>query len=178
MCMVVGELTELSAIVSHPSAPVVRDRHKKICRCHIARQHYGSGPAGKRCGRQCLLRRTSVPRQRPPLRNLRQRRHAGDDRRRRGAARNGGARSWAATKTIKRCKSCLCRSASLGCRQPCATAAPRTTSARCGSSLPKRYAPDRRRSEFPDFDHAVRRHRMLDAIVRASQTGQRQKVAF
>jgi predicted dehydrogenase len=28
----------------------------------------------------------------------------------------------------------------------------------------------------PDFDHAVRRHRMLDAIVRASQTGQRQKV--
>jgi len=30
--------------------------------------------------------------------------------------------------------------------------------------------------QFPDFDHAVRRHRMLDAIVRASQTGQRQKV--
>ena len=30
----------------------------------------------------------------------------------------------------------------------------------------------------PDFDHAVRRHRMLDAIVRASQTGQRQKVAL
>lgn len=29
----------------------------------------------------------------------------------------------------------------------------------------------------PDFDHAVRRHRTLDAIVRASQTGQRQKVA-
>jgi predicted dehydrogenase len=28
----------------------------------------------------------------------------------------------------------------------------------------------------PDFDHAVRRHRMLDAIVRASQTGQRQKI--
>lgn len=28
-----------------------------------------------------------------------------------------------------------------------------------------------------DFDHAVRRHRTLDAIVRASQTGQRQKVA-
>jgi len=28
-----------------------------------------------------------------------------------------------------------------------------------------------------DFDHAVRRHRSLDAIVRASQTGQRQKVA-
>jgi predicted dehydrogenase len=27
----------------------------------------------------------------------------------------------------------------------------------------------------PDFDHAVRRHRMLDAIVRASETGQRQK---
>jgi len=26
----------------------------------------------------------------------------------------------------------------------------------------------------PDFDHAVRRHRMLDAIVHASQTGQRQ----
>ena len=29
-----------------------------------------------------------------------------------------------------------------------------------------------------DFDHAVRRHRTLDAIVRASQTGQRQKVAL
>ena len=28
----------------------------------------------------------------------------------------------------------------------------------------------------PDFDHAVRRHRMLDAIVRASETGQRQKI--
>jgi predicted dehydrogenase len=28
-----------------------------------------------------------------------------------------------------------------------------------------------------DFDHAVRRHRMLDAIARASQTGQRQKLA-
>ena len=30
----------------------------------------------------------------------------------------------------------------------------------------------------PDFDSAVRRHRMLDAIVRASETGQRQKVAL
>ena len=30
----------------------------------------------------------------------------------------------------------------------------------------------------PDFDHAVRRHRMLDTIVRASQTGQRQKVVL
>jgi predicted dehydrogenase len=30
----------------------------------------------------------------------------------------------------------------------------------------------------PDFDHAVRRHRMLDAVVRASQTGQRQKVVL
>ena len=29
-----------------------------------------------------------------------------------------------------------------------------------------------------DFDHAVRRHRMLDAIRRASDTGQRQKVAL
>jgi predicted dehydrogenase len=29
---------------------------------------------------------------------------------------------------------------------------------------------------LPDFDHAVRRHRLLDTIVRASQTGQRQKV--
>jgi len=28
----------------------------------------------------------------------------------------------------------------------------------------------------PDFDHAVRRHRTLDAIVRASETGQRQKI--
>lgn len=30
----------------------------------------------------------------------------------------------------------------------------------------------------PDFDHAVRRHRMLDAIVCASETGQRQKVVL
>jgi predicted dehydrogenase len=30
----------------------------------------------------------------------------------------------------------------------------------------------------PDFDSAVRRHRMLDAIVRASETGQRQKVVL
>lgn len=30
----------------------------------------------------------------------------------------------------------------------------------------------------PDFDHAVRRHRTLDAIVRASDTGQRQKVVL
>jgi predicted dehydrogenase len=28
-----------------------------------------------------------------------------------------------------------------------------------------------------DFDHAVRRHRMLDVIVRASETGQRQTIA-
>jgi predicted dehydrogenase len=28
-----------------------------------------------------------------------------------------------------------------------------------------------------DFDHAVRRHRTLDAIVRASETGQRQKLS-
>lgn len=30
----------------------------------------------------------------------------------------------------------------------------------------------------PDFDSAVRRHRMLDAIARASETGQRQKIAL
>ncbi len=30
----------------------------------------------------------------------------------------------------------------------------------------------------PDFDHAVRRHRTLDAIVRASETGQRQKITL
>jgi predicted dehydrogenase len=30
----------------------------------------------------------------------------------------------------------------------------------------------------PDFDHAVRRHRTLDAMVRASERGQRQKIAF
>lgn len=34
------------------------------------------------------------------------------------------------------------------------------------------------RSIEPDFDHAVRRHRMLDAIRRASETGQRQKVVL
>jgi predicted dehydrogenase len=28
----------------------------------------------------------------------------------------------------------------------------------------------------PDFEHALRRHRTLDAIVGASETGQRQKV--
>ncbi len=32
-------------------------------------------------------------------------------------------------------------------------------------------------SNESDFDHAVRRHRTLDAIVHASQTGQRQKIA-
>ncbi len=32
-------------------------------------------------------------------------------------------------------------------------------------------------ANLADFDHAVRRHRMLDAIVRASETGQRQKIA-
>jgi predicted dehydrogenase len=32
-------------------------------------------------------------------------------------------------------------------------------------------------ADFPDFDHAVRLHRTLDAIVRASETGQRQRVA-
>jgi predicted dehydrogenase len=31
--------------------------------------------------------------------------------------------------------------------------------------------------DFPDFDHAVRRHRTLDAIVRGSQMGQRQRLA-
>jgi predicted dehydrogenase len=30
----------------------------------------------------------------------------------------------------------------------------------------------------PDFDSAVRRHRMLDAVVRASETGQRQKIVL
>jgi predicted dehydrogenase len=30
----------------------------------------------------------------------------------------------------------------------------------------------------PDFDHAVRRHRSLDAIVRASQSGRRQEVVL
>jgi predicted dehydrogenase len=30
----------------------------------------------------------------------------------------------------------------------------------------------------PDFDHAVRRHRLLDAITRASETGQRQNVVL
>ena len=30
----------------------------------------------------------------------------------------------------------------------------------------------------PDFDHAVRRHRMLDAIRRASETGERQKIVL
>jgi len=34
------------------------------------------------------------------------------------------------------------------------------------------------KSVEPDFDHAVRRHRTLDAIVRASETGQRQKVVL
>ena len=34
------------------------------------------------------------------------------------------------------------------------------------------------KSVEPDFDHAVRRHRMLDAIRRASETGQRQKIVL
>ena len=48
MCMVVGELTEVSAMVTHAGAAVVRDRHEKIRGCHLARQHRGSGPARKR----------------------------------------------------------------------------------------------------------------------------------
>jgi predicted dehydrogenase len=31
---------------------------------------------------------------------------------------------------------------------------------------------------IPDFDHAVRRHRMIDAVERAAETGQRQTVAL
>jgi hypothetical protein len=31
---------------------------------------------------------------------------------------------------------------------------------------------------IPDFDHAVRRHRMIDAAERAAETGQRQTVAL
>jgi predicted dehydrogenase len=30
----------------------------------------------------------------------------------------------------------------------------------------------------PDFDHAVRRHRLIDAVERAAETGQRQTVAL
>jgi predicted dehydrogenase len=33
-------------------------------------------------------------------------------------------------------------------------------------------------ANLPDFDHAVRRHRTLDAIVRAALTGQRQTVVL
>ena len=33
-------------------------------------------------------------------------------------------------------------------------------------------------SPHPDFDYAVKRHRMLDAMMRASETGQRQKVVL
>ena len=29
---------------------------------------------------------------------------------------------------------------------------------------------------LPDFDHAVKRHKSLDAIMKASQTGQRQRL--
>ena len=54
-----------------------------------------------------------------------------------------GARSWADTKTTRRCRSCPCRSDSNGCRKQCATTVPHTKWARCGSSLPKRYAPAR-----------------------------------
>jgi predicted dehydrogenase len=34
------------------------------------------------------------------------------------------------------------------------------------------------KSAEPDFDFAVKRHRLLDAIRRASDTGQRQKVTL
>jgi predicted dehydrogenase len=30
----------------------------------------------------------------------------------------------------------------------------------------------------PDFDHAVRRHKLLDAVQHSSETGRRQKVAL
>ena len=46
----------------------------------------------------------------------------------------------------------------------------------CSRQLEMREDPVKRIE--PDFDSAVRRHRMLDAIVRASETGQRQKIAL
>ena len=57
-----------------------------------------------------------------------------------------GARSWAGTRTTRRCRRCPCRTASSGCRKRCAMAVRPTTSARCGSSSPKRSAPARRSS--------------------------------
>ena len=175
MCMVVGELTEVSAIVgtqvpqwfetdtkkyvdvTSPDNIVVQGRLENgaivnaYCGVH---PYHGSGHRFEIYGRDGTLSMIGGGEGGEELR----RKIMGD------------------TKTTRRCKSCPCRSDSRGCRKPCATAVPRTTWARCGSSLPKRYAPAR--TSRPDFDHAVRRHRTLDAIVRASQTGQRQKVVL
>ena len=93
----------------HAGAAVVRDRHEEVRGRDLARQHHDPGPARERRDRQRQRRRPSVPRQRLPLRDLRQGRHADDDRRRRGRARKRTARSWAARRTTRRCRSCPCR---------------------------------------------------------------------
>ena len=174
MCMVVGELAEVSAIVGTQVPQWFETDTKKYVDVTSPDNIMVQGRLENGAIVNAYCWRASVPRQRPPLGDLRQGRHAVDDRRRRGR-RGGPAQDHGAdTKTTRRCKSCPCRSGSNGCRKRCATSVPHTTWARCGSSLPKRYAPAR--TIEPDFDHAVRRHRMFDAIVRASQTGQRQKV--
>ena len=142
MCMVVGELTEVSAIVAtqvpqwfetdtkkyvdvtSPDNIVVQGRLENgaivnaYCGVH---PYHGSGHRFEIYGREGTLSMIGGG-------------EGGEERRR---------KSWADTKTTRRCKSCPCRSDSPGCRKPCATAVPRTTWARCGSSLPKRYAPAR-----------------------------------
>ena len=67
------------------------------------------------------------------------------------------------------------RSASSGCRKTCAA----WSRLRRGPDVGQvcRGDPHRHGIET-DFDHAVRRHRTLDAIVRASETGQRQKIVL
>ena len=176
MCMVVGELTEVSAIVAHAGAAVVRDRHEEIRGRHLARQHRGSGSARKRRHRQCLLRRPSVPRQRPPLRDLRPGRHAVDDRRRRGR-RGTPAQDHGRTQR----RQGAARVARAGTIQVGAGSLAQRSRVRRGPDVGQVCRRDTDRLErirLPDFDHAVRRHRMLDTIVRASQTGQRQKVVL
>ena len=142
MCMVVGELTEVSAIVEHAGPAMVRERHEKIRGRDLARQHHDPGQARKRRHRQCLLRRPSVPRQRLSVGDLRQGRHARDDRRRRG--RRGATRKiMGGKKDDKALQELPVPERFKWVPKPCARTVRPTTWARCGSSFPRRYVPAR-----------------------------------
>ena len=142
MCMVVGELTEVSAIVAtqvpqwfetdtkkyvdvtSPDNVVVQGRLENgaIVNAYTGvHPYHGSGHRLEIYGKEGTLSMIGGG-------------EGGEEHRR---------KIRGDTKTTRRCKSCPCRSDSNGCRKPCATTVPPTKWARCGSSLPKRYAPAR-----------------------------------